>query len=101
MNILKYLCEQLAKKNHLTTLTQASVKGHTAQLEGVLGQANELREELGELLNQLEEMRGRLKNHAPPRVAPPNIEKQMEALSVSVTLMFSCLVGLTGLFILV
>lgn len=68
------------------TCIQATVESHAAQLEGVLGQATKLREELGQLLSQLEEMRGRLKSHDSPRVSPPNIMKQLEGISVSMTL---------------
>ena len=69
------------------------MEDHAAQLEGLLGQANDLREVLGQLLSQLEEMKGGLKSHAPPRVSPTNIEKQLEALAVSVTSMGSSYVS--------
>ena len=62
-----------------------SLEGRTGELEAELGRACELGEQLRELLGRLEEMRGSLKRHAPPRVTPLDVQRQLTELAVSVS----------------
>ena len=62
---------------------QASLDGRISKLEETLERVGSTAGRLKELLAQEGEWRERLENHPPPRVLPPDIEKQRTEFSVS------------------
>ena len=54
-----------------------------SSLEQTLGHVSNLHGDLNSLLEQLNNMRSKLKGHEPPRVLPADVEKQLKKLSVS------------------
>ena len=62
---------------------QGSVGERASSLEQTLGHVSSLHGDLNSLLEQLNDMRSKLKGHEPPRVLPADVEKQLKKLSVS------------------
>ena len=64
-------------------LYQGSIDERASSLEQTLGHISNLHGDLNSLLEQLNNMRSKLKGHEPPRVLPADVEKQLKKLSVS------------------
>ena len=62
---------------------QASVDERASDLEETLGHVSSLHDELGSLLEKLNDMKSKLKGHEPPHVLPADVEKQLKRLAVS------------------
>lgn len=62
---------------------QGTVGERASSLEQTLGHVSSLHGDLNGLLEQLNNIRSKLKGHEPPRVLPADVEKQLKKLSVS------------------
>ena len=66
------------------------------ELEATLGEVGNLRDQLNDLLQQLEKMRSTLNSHEPSRVLPDDVLEQLQKLAVSVHCQLDYVISLRG-----